>query len=1482
MKRLADALKDGDPIRAVIRGSAINQDGRSNVLTAPNGAAQRDVIQSALDQAGINGAAVSYIETHGTGTKVGDPIEVEALVDTVGHSAADETCFLGAVKANLGHLEGAAGVAALIKVVLCLEHQAIPKQVHFKTLNPLVSLEGSRLQVPTELTPWPSGESGRIAGISSFGFSGTNVHIVVEQAPALPRPAAAQTGRPYILPISAGHDAGVIELRDHYLDLLAQSPGDEDLTDLCYTAARKRIHHASRLGVSGENAAQLHEDLKQAVAVSQAHNAPKLGFVFAGQGSEWLGMGRSLLAVNSIFRESIRSTDKLLSGLSDWSIEAELQKPEGSWRLDNTRFFQPALFAIQMGLVDFWAAAGVHPAVSMGHSVGEIAAACCAGYLSRESGLRLVELRGRLMDEMAGAGTMAAVRLPCDDERLNLNEHDGVVIAAVNSAESCTLAGPDSAIDTLLDALRAASVHCHKLSVSRAFHSPAMESCAQSLKASFSEPLQAGDSAWISSVTGEIVKADTFDPDYWARNVRDSVQFFDATKAMLDFGATALLELGPNAVLLPYLAESTEALGKSVPVIASMRKDSDDSNNLAKAATSLYEHGCELDWSALVSRGKVVSLPEFPFERERLWLDWSADTRGQRRAGSHPWLSAPTLLAGSNLRVVSAEISLQQDEWLADHVIGGACLLPAASFIEMMVSAGQAARACVGALSLRNFSISQPLFLYENQLVEIQLQLECKQAEDVIRVFSRHDDSAWIEHASATIYWSDDAKPDAVEHIIDGGLVVDTSQFYEAGRHAGIEFGSDFRSLNGLRYSSGDALAEIQSVEQRSGYWMHPIEIDAALQAVGLAFNGQNTEHQLLIPLEIAQIDCVPVASVPASARAIIDDSKTADMVSAESSLNDSAGNTLLMMRGVRMQNASDAALSALQSQYQTGAQSQGQYRVDWRPLPNADIQDCPQALLVVSNDSEFVNQIGASFASHSVVDFVVSQSVDGKTTSVDFADGAALEDACRKALEQMVLANPQLAVHVIVRCTNVNAQRIASLTRPHSELVQLHADAVNSVFHIARGVTRLDLDVSRRLTVVSESAVAVTDGSDCAPDQAALWGFAATFATEYPEWRPRLIDIVGADSANYAPLAIQLHSAETRTDRLAIRDGACWYAQLQNIRTSQTETTEQATVFELHAPQSGVFDDLKPVAVVRSEPGPNELEIRSCALGINFRDVLNVLNEVTGPAGSRLGAESAGIVVKAGPAVSDFKPGDRVMAFALGGFASHLIVDSRLVAKIPCQFNMADAASIPVVFLTALYALEHVVKTSPGQKVLVHAGAGGVGLAAIQIALARGAHVYATAGSHQKRILLRDLGVHGVYSSRNLDFSEALRADLGKDRLDWVLNALAGEFIPASMALLKKDGHFMELGKRDDWDEHKAATQFPEIAYTRFDLGEIAHARPELVQTLFNSLNHEFEEGRLRPLPVTAYKLEQLPEAFRFMAKGAHIGKLVVALDNV
>ncbi len=641
LKPLKQALAAGDNVLAVIKGSAVNQDGLSNGLTAPNGTAQQRVIQKALQKAGINPDQVSYVEAHGTGTSLGDPIELSALKSVLMQGRSlDQPCAIGSVKTNIGHLEAAAGIAGLIKTVLALQHSQIPPHLHLKQLNPQISLEGSPFY-SHNCFPWTGDR--RFAGVSSFGFGGTNAHVVLAAAPVTARereqPQRCETTMPsaQLLPLSARSSMALQAVAQRYRSfLLSESAKNSALSDICYTASRHRSHHPYRLAIVGHSQTEMVDNLDaflqtaSSVETPTPHPTPHvphpITFVFSGQGPQWWAMGRELLEREPVFQSALQQCDALFYDCAGWSLLRQLTADESTSRLQDTAIAQPVLFALQIALAALWQSWGVVPDAVMGHSMGEVAAAYIAGALSLPDAVQVIFHRSRLLQQLTGKGRMAAVALSLTDAQEWVTAYSGQLsIAAVNSPTSIVFSGNAAALERVVQTLEQQNITCQFLPVNYAFHSwqvdPLQAALVDSLQSiqprSTTLPL-------FSTVTGQRIDGQTLDAAYWSRNLRAPVLFNDVIETLIQTNHLSFVEISPHPVLRTAIAQCLHHHKQTGTILPSLRRGQPEQATLLQSLAALYNLGHAVEWHRLYLEGRRVSLPTYPWQRQRHWFSPSS------------------------------------------------------------------------------------------------------------------------------------------------------------------------------------------------------------------------------------------------------------------------------------------------------------------------------------------------------------------------------------------------------------------------------------------------------------------------------------------------------------------------------------------------------------------------------------------------------------------------------------------------------------------------------------------------------------------------------------------------------------------------------------------------------------------------------------------------------------------------------------------
>ncbi len=1859
LKRLSDAEADGDRILAVIRGSAVNQDGPSSGLTAPNGPAQEAVIRDALKQAGLAPRDVGYLEAHGTGTQLGDPLEVTALGAVFGADRSGAPpLWLGSVKTNVGHLEAAAGIVGLIKIVLSMQHGAIPAHLHFNKPSPHIAWDDYPLRVPTALTAWQPIEGRRIAGVSSFGFSGTNAHVVLADHAAAP--AQTLPVRPCLFTLSAPTAAGLATLALRHAQAL-RGRSDTQLASICHTANAGRAHFACRAAMLVTSVDELCRKLEALAADESAdgvrtadishRDPPRLAFVFTGQGAQYAGMAAGLYRDAPVFRAALDECARLLEPQLTLPLLAVVHPADSAaGELDQTAFTQPALFAIEYALAQLWKSWGVVPVAVAGHSVGEWVAACLAGIFTLEDALRLIALRGRLMQSLPAGGGMAAVGAP---ETVVLDLLDGqpgrVTIAALNGPAQTVLSGPLDELTALEPRFRGAGIRWQSLPVSHAFHSPLVEPVlAEFERAVAGVERSAPSLRLISNLTGKAVDAaEVRTPAYWKRHVREAVRFADTLATLGEMRVDALVEIGPHPTLLSFAGA---VYGDGGPLcVPSLRKGADDRAQMLEALATLYLAGARIDWKAMRDDdARVVDLPHYPFQRQRCWFSARAGSqiRGVgARSGAHPLLGARLRSAGSEI-IHESLIGADQPRYVRDHRVLDHVVLPATAYLEMLLAS---ARDALGPDGCVDDVVIQEAMLLDDVGEARLVQTVRAAAADAsgllsVSVLNTAPEGAgsWTTHVTARLRREASAMQSGALEQARGQCPheVVVPEFYADLARRGLQFGDRFRPIGRLWRGADQALGEITLTDDDHGATLfHPALLDGCLQVLAAALPADG--DALFMPIAIGRYR---LAGRPATrcwshveVRAAEGDTRRADV-----SVFDATGQPLAQITNVSLKRASRATLARMGERWLdesmlgihwsaqvlttkaapwelspqvllAGAADAGQrlaadagivaydpflrelealcaeytawtmLRLGWHPrsgevvredtlrerlrvLPRhqrlfhrlliileeagylvgqrgegwrvqrafslhdpvagvarlqascppgagaelemtarvaADLaralrgESDPMQLLFPGGSTEnaermyrdsptakyfnglmaelgaqvlaaarrsgrrlrvlevgggtggstahllpriagadveytftdvgplFVARAAERFGSHpgtrfqvldlekdplsqglgpGQFDVIIAANVIHATTDLartfaglrrllvpggfvamlevtapqrwfdltvgltegwwaftdtalraeyatlsrdgwfdflrangcdeiaalpaDFTAGSCLGlqslivarvGAAASGMRRHWLVAPpgegslaglverlrargdactELSLHDLAPGENAAGRWRAQLAAaraqgtPVTDVVHagllglpkwedvaspsarcLHADGVTGVLELAQALIQEQPDA--RLNVLTRGAQPASALDRTAtPLQATAWGLARTMALEYPRPVCVCIDLDPAqgDESELDRLIEELDS-EGEERQVALRAGERRVARLQN--TTRTAQPVPAA-WRLTPVQPGSLDGFQFQPMQRRAPGAGEVEIEVEASALNFKDVLNALGMYPGDPGP-LGGECAGRVIAVGPGVQHLRVGDEVMAVAGGSLASHVVARVELVQRRPEGVTAAEGASFSIAYLTAAFCLDHLAALATGERVLIHAAAGGVGMAAVRLALRSGAEVFATAGDERKRAMLRAMGVQHVLDSRSTAFVEQIRAATGGRGVDVVLNSLSGELIDASFAVLGNGGRFVEIGKRGIKDHAWVDAQQRNWRYFIVDWGDTAAREPALIGGLYEKLTRELRDGTLSCLPLQVFAARDAARALRFMAQARHVGKIVL-----
>jgi len=1496
LKPLDQARADGNRIYAVIRATATNQDGHTPTITQPDRDAQVAVIREACRRARISPAEISYVEAHGTGTPVGDPIELSAIGAAIPRKSSPIT--VGSVKTNIGHLESASGVAGLIKAALCIRHGRIPGNLHFDVPNPAIDFAGLNVRVPVETVDWRAEADELIAGVNSFGFGGTNAHVILSECPKTEESPVLAPVRRMLFPVSAKTPAALGEVARRLLRALQST--DASAADIAGTLARRRSHLEYRALFEDDSVKGLCGQLQAFVEGSSVATTgrvdpdPRAVFVFTGQGTQWPGMGRDLLGAEPVFHDTIKTIDELFRQAGGFSILSKMSSEVDDEEIHRTEISQPLIFAVQVGLAELWKSWGIVPDAVIGHSVGEVAAAFVSGALSLGDAVTVIRHRSRLQQGLHGKGRMLVVTMPLSDVKAMLRDTP-VEIAAVNSSTAITLAGEAPELEKIRATLAKRKMSCRYVNAEYAFHSRQMDPLRDELLACLAdiEPL-APSISMMSTVNAAAIAAGDVAAEYWWRNVRHVVQFARGTDELIADGHKLFVEVGPHSALAGSLIESLDEAETAGMILQSMSRGEPGVETMRRTLRTLYVHGSQLAWETLNPPSlRAVALPTYPWENEAYWHEGENSRAFRFRQIVHPLLGErmPTAAA-----IWESTVSLNSHPYLADHELAGDTVYPGAGYIEMLLAAG---RELFGDETFEVADLRFPETLYVDADRTEQFETCYDAARGTVEIHSRCRGSSesWTLKAAAVLRRAPMSSADGM--WTDASFVsqetVEHERFYATLSEEHGEFGPTFRGVRRLVLAPGEARADIElpaavSDEELACYVFHPALLDACLQCARGTISFEPDDVVINhVPVKVRRITLhkAPTRRLRIHLRQHFANDR---MLRIDLAIRDDAGELVALLEDfeyLRIKRIPEASVT------------RKLYRTDWHPrqLGEADHAVPVAGTWVLFADTHGLACRLAAGLGESGCRTVLVSHADEFSQAGD--DAFSIRCDSREDIRELLLALVESGENIrgFVHLWNLDLAAPEALS-PELIVAGQRLGAV-SVLHLVQEIADaglMDRDEPPELLVVTRDGLlsGETPGDAVAhPLQSLVWGMGRVIGNELINFRCRTVDLEpGSD--DIAPILSELRSGDQEPES-AWRGGQRYVNRLVSQRSDQlrpkrlpARSEDGSRPFRLAMQSPGGLARITPREIEPVEPGSREIRVRVETAGLNFRDVMAALGLLPddaeeSPAWQALGLECVGIVDAVGAEVTAFGPGDRVLVSSRGAFATSVVVDAGQAMPVPGHLTAAEAATVPVAFSTAYVALVYLANIGSDDKVLVHCAAGGVGLAAVQICKLYGAEIFATAGSEEKRDYLRSLGIQHVMDSRSLDFAARIRDVTDGRGVDVVLNSLSGDFLQHSLDVLAPFGRFLEIGKRDIYSNNPLGMKAfaRSIRFFGVDCAKIFRARKDLARQVMRDLMDLFDANRLQPLPLRTYRVSRAEDAFRDMSQARHIGKLILDFDD-
>ncbi|MGH8479084.1 MAG: SDR family NAD(P)-dependent oxidoreductase [Gammaproteobacteria bacterium] len=1479
LKPLSAALRDGDDVYALIRGTGVNQDGRTEGITVPSPQAQETLIRQVCRKADVLPAHIRYFEAHGTGTGVGDPIEAQALGAAVGRGRSGEAaCVVGSVKANIGHLEAASGVAGLVKAALCLRHQEIPPLANLDRPNPAIPFSDLGLRLPRDLEPMPNGGDPVYVGVNSFGYGGTNAHVILEEPPRSHHPEGTGTPpgeAPLFLPLSARSPHALVASCERIADRLRDLP-EASLHDLCYSASVRRMHHDHRVAVIGADATELLTGL-EAIVAQGAERLPTAGtvpigldprpvFVLTGMGPQWWAMGRELLRSEAVFREAAEDCDRIFQRLSGWSILSEMRADEAESRIRETQIAQPANLVLQVALVALLRARGIEPAAVVGHSVGEVAAAYVAGVLCLEEAVFVSYHRSRIQKKAAGRGTMLAVGLS-QDEAAPLLDRNGtsVSIAAVNSPSAVTLAGDEVSLRAIAAAVETRGIFNRVLQVEVAYHSPYMDPLRDEIVETFAGLVPKVPSIPLySTVTGQRVEGVAYDADYWWHNVRQAVLFAHATEALIGDGYRTFLEIGPHPVLSTSIKQCLAKRGVPGHVIPSLRRERPEHKAVFEAIGTLYTAGHAMDWQRFFPQGgRYLRLPTYPWQRDTYWVE-SAEARLDRvgNPGEHIFLEQALSAPRPTWETPLNRYLLP---YLEDHRVDGLVVFPGAGYVE----AGLAAHRHLhgeGPCALEDLDFIQALVIEEGDEPVLRVDADKDRREYSVFSRTRDDRSTWRLHARGRL--APERLPAAP--VLDTRAIrarcteaVDVGTLYRGLEGRGLGYGPWFRGIQALYRAEAEVWARITpppGATVEAFYHLHPTLLDACFQALlAVLDGGPEGERPLYLPVHIDQVRLYRQLTGSFWCHGVITD-RSPEAIEGDLILSGADGETLVEVRGLACRRVASGKGRGLDDL------DQWLYHFAWEAAEAPVMTGTPGRWLVFMDNGG----IGAATAE--------GLRANGASEVSCVAIGDAYQE--RHGRWQVRRGHCEDLARLWEAVDPGTCDGIVYLWTLDASIDGADPIGCADAQHflaLLQGIAAVAHERAPRLYVVTAGAARVVPGEAVtSPAMAPTVGLARVAYNEYPELRCTLVDLPARPATEDLTALVGELLADDREDDVALRGTSRFVHRL--VRTDgraldaaagavATALAEPGTAFELKG--LGRPDAPRFTAAGRRAPAAGEVEVEIHTLVLDPGAAAAASRPRADDAGTPMpGREMVGVVARLGEGIHDLRPGDTVLAFAPVGVRSHACVARHRVFRIPAGLEISGTGGSLSTLVTAYYQLTRVAHLGAGQIVLIQGAESVLGRAAIAIARALQAEVWVTGTGVPKpdvqdTELSTRLGITQILDAQGLDFTEKVLSLSHGNGIDVLVN-VGGPSLDASYPrVMAPFGRVIHSGPGAVVYQRRSPSGGGNLVIAHVDMDALIAERPALFQEVLDELCTRMPASLFTVPSAPHFALADIAQAF-------------------